>query len=222
MDTTKPKVGTSLFAEIGPERFALAKSSSMDPKAAAAVALAAYLEKVVFAPRGGKPFQFIKVRTEWPESFENMKYPSGALTAATEPRLAHSLTPTALEETLDQFCPGTVLWKTSELAVEFQLDCWLNTRPERQAVVARLDEVFNPSESRAGVLLQGPEEYYDRIVRCTFLGGDRVDNSNSVLNRDREYQARILAEVDVVHLRRAERLVLGVSLDGEAVAQRSR
>ncbi len=215
MDTTR-KTGTLLFPEHS-GRAAVLVRNTMDPRNAAAAALGAYLEKVVFTVAGGNQFQLRDVLREWPESFEGLHYPAAAITAATEPRFAHSLTPTALEDTWNLYCPDSVLWKTSELAVEFQVDFWLNTKPERQAVVARLDDVFNPYESRAGLLLQGPAEYFGLPVRCTFLGGDRIDNSATVFNRDREYRAKILAEIDVVQLRSASELQLLASLAGDSV-----
>lgn len=211
----KPKVGTPLFGD----GFGLAQPPRIDAKSAAARALQAYLEMIVFRLPDGKEFQFRQVLRDWPESFEGMRYPSAAITVATEPRDAHSLTPTPLEETQDVYCPGTVLWKTSELALDFQVDCWLNSATERTAVVTRFDDAFNPSESRAGVLLQGPPEYYDRIVRCTFTGGSRIDNSQANYDRERQYHANILAEIDVVHLRRAVDLDPILSLDGEPVAR---
>jgi hypothetical protein len=117
------------------------------------------------------------------------------------------LVPTALEWSWNRFCPNSVLWKTDDVAVEFQVDFWLTSRPERQAVAARLDDIFSPSEVRSGLLLRGPKEYFELPIRYNFTAGERVDNSGSVFNRDREYRAKVLAEVPAVHLRRAVEMV---------------
>jgi hypothetical protein len=195
-----------LQAEIGEDRFELVRQNTMDPRGAAAQALAVYLEKVVFSVAGGHQFHFAQVLREWPESFEQLKYPSAAITSASEPRTPHALTPVALEWSWNEYAPNSVLWQTDDLAVEFQVDCWLTTKPERQAVIARLDDVFSPTETRSGLLLQAPPEYFCLPIRYSYRGGDRVDNSAAAFNRDREYRAKVLAEVPVVHLRRAVEL----------------
>jgi hypothetical protein len=197
-----------LQGEVIEHRFPSARRNTITARDAAAQALAAYLSRVLFEVAGSpsRTFQLKHVLTEWPESFDKMVYPSAAITSPREPIAPHNFRPTALEETWDVFCPGSVLWKTGELAVEFQVDFWCTTKPEREAVAARLDEVFSPTESRSGVLLQGPDAYWCRSVRCTLIESERIDSSASTLGREREYRAKVLAELDLVQLREAAEL----------------
>jgi hypothetical protein len=208
---SEPALGDLLQAEIGPDRFELVRRNTLDPRNAAAMALAAYLERVVFVVGAGddgqpREFQLNEVRREWPESFDGLNYPLATITSAAEPLMAHNFAPTMLEETANVFCPNSVLWKTDELAVEFQIDFWTTNKPEREAIAARLADVFSPTERRAGILIQGPVAYFSQPIRCTLLAGERVDNPASAYNRDREYRARVLADVDVVHLRKVVEL----------------
>lgn len=198
-------LGDRLQAELGVERFALARWNKTDPRDAMALALQAYLLRPKFVVAGehgeDREFQLNSVETEWPESFQDLDYPAAAITSGAE--TAQSGPPIPLEETWGRFCADTVLWKTGELQVEFQVDFWCANTPDRQAVAARLPDLFNPTEERSGVLLEGPESYFGQPIRFTWLGGSRVDNAGSVEVRDREYRARILGDITVVQLRRA-------------------
>lgn len=217
--TEKPAIGTLLQADVGPDRFPLAQMARLDPRNAAAETLAAYLRQAVFLIPGPPDQRFVlnEVRTEWPEDFEDLKQPAAAITTATELLDAHHLVPSPELDTLDLFCPGTVLWKTDELEVRFQVDFWCTTKPERTAIAAALPALFSPTESRAGILLQGSPDYYDRPVRCTLVQTGRVDTSATTFTRDREYRAFVRAEIDVVHLRKYVELQPQLSLNGDPI-----
>jgi hypothetical protein len=218
-----PQLGDRLQLEEGTDAFPLALSPTVDARNAAAMTLAALLKRVRFrtAPGSdgqGTDFQLNDVLTEWPESFEELDYPVAVVTGVDEPLEDHSLTPTALDETLDQYCPGTVLWKTHELQQTFQVDFWTTNKAEREAIAARLPDVFNPGEARSGVMVRGPVEYFDLPVRLTFLGATRPDTGQSVYNRERELRARIMADLDVVHLRKGVPLSGQPLINGEPVS----
>lgn len=210
--------GDLLFADSG-ERTTLVRRNTMDARNAAAKALAAYLGRVVFVVGGDDPveFQLNRVLEEWPESFEGLPYPVAVITSATEKHEEHSLTPTPIEDTLDRHCQDSVLWKTGELSVDFQVDFWLTNKPMREAVAARLPDAFAPYEGRTGILLEGPPQYWSSPVRLTLISSERVDTAEAVQLREREYRAMVRAEVDLVHLRGAGRLLPVLTLDGERV-----
>ncbi len=197
----------------------LAAMNAIDPADAAALALKAYLEAAVFCVPGPPEttFRLERVGIGWPENFEELKYPSCSITSATIQEDAHHLTPSALEETLDQFCPGTVLWKTAELAVNLQVDFWCSDQPTQRAIRAALGALFNPTEGRAGILLQGPREYWDQAIRFSLVSRHRVDSHESAMAKQRRLTVMVLADVDVVHLRKAARLEPRIWLDGEPV-----
>jgi hypothetical protein len=202
---TPPPVGTLLHATVGVQRMPLARETVLDPARAATETLAAYLRNAVFCVGGAPPapFRLNAVRPEWPEDFTDLVYPAAGITIPTVTREAHALSPTMLEETFGLFGSETVLWKTAELAIRLQVDFWCTNKPERTAILAALPELFNPSEDRAGIVVQGPREYYDRTVRFSLVETERVDTAVTVEQRDRQLRALVLAEVDEVHLRRA-------------------
>lgn len=212
-NTTKaPPVGTLLHAEVGPSRMPLAKMAELDPREAAAQALAAYLAAGVFLIPGDKPgtdkrFKLNAVKFEWPNPKEPLDYPAAAITSSGPiPNDGHNLTPSMLEDTCDRFGAGTVLWKTAELSIHFQVNFWTTNKPERSAILAGLQEMFAPSEDRYGVIVQGPHEYYERTVRLTLDDHERIDTSDTVFQGERELRVQITADVDVVQLRKVTQL----------------
>jgi len=205
--------GTPLQVVEGPDTFPLRALGTLDPRNAMAEVLAAYLRCARFqrgpGPRGGapKPFALKRVEPFWPDPKQEIAYPSASiLDPAGVPYEAHALTPTALEETLDVFAPGTVLWKTAEAVAEFQVDYWCNDDPTREAIAARLPSLFSPGESRVGVVLSGDPRYFRRPVRATLTMHQRTDIEQAVFERERRLQTTVRCEIDVVQLRKAVRL----------------
>jgi hypothetical protein len=216
---TKPKLGALLYAEPGVSRWPLAEMAERDPRGAAADALAAYLRAAVFCIPGKDPvrFRLNTVSTEWPEDFQELVYPAAGMTTPTIVEDPHSLTPTLLEESKDKHGRGTVLWKTAEQRIEFQVDFWVTNSPERAAIAAALPALFAPSEDRYGIMVQGPASYYDLPIRLTLSSHERQDTAESVERRDRPLRALIVADVDVVQLRRYVALDPRATLDGESL-----
>ena len=212
-----PPVGTLLHAETGTDRMPLACMAEIDARNAAAEALQAYLRAAVFQIPGVPParFRLKEVRTEWPEDFTKLEFPAAGITTPVVLHDAHNLSPTALEETHGVFGRDTVLWKTAELAIQFQVDFWCTNKPERTAIMAALPALFSPGEGRYGVIVQGPSNYYGRTVRLTLANHERVDSSETVHSRDRQLRTLIVADIDEVHLRRVSLLQPQVWVDGE-------
>lgn len=177
--------------------------------------LVEYLRCVVFRVAGGTAphteFRLNAVRREWPDASAGLDYPCASVIDATE--VTHERrTPIPLEETLgiydpcigyavDPTFPKTVLWTTGEAQVDFQVDFWLSNVPDRQAIAARLPQLFNPGQERTGVLLGGHPEYYDRVVRATLLSTDPVDVENTVYPNERRLKAVVRCNVPDVDLR---------------------
>jgi len=197
----------------------LAQMNRMGPGDAAIETLAAYLKAAVFQVGKGpkQRFRLKRVVSGWPENFKELEYPSASITELAVEEGAHSLTPTALEETLDQYAPGTVLWKTSEQAIRQQLDFWVTNQKERGSIEAALGELFSPTEERFGIVLQGPEEYWCLPIRYTLLSHERLDSGDGVQARQRRLRVMVLADVDVVQLRKAVRLDPRLWVNGEPV-----
>jgi len=217
--TAQPEIGTPLQATIGLDRMPMGTPAVTDARNACAQVVAAYLKRLAFTQENGdKPrsdWRLIKVLTNWPEPNIDLEYPSASIDEAGVNYEAHNLVPTMQPETENEFCHGTVLWKTDELACDFQVDFWLNTEVQRDAVSAALPRFFNLSEQRAGVMLAGSPEYYHRPVRASLMSADRVDDSATVLNRERRLRVILRVEVDVVHLRTVRQLQPVISVDVE-------
>lgn len=191
--------------------------SLIGPEKAIAEALACYLLAQTFYVRassgaGVRPFVLESVASEWPDAAEAMRYPAAVLTevTATSSRSARFV-PTPLDETVDVYCPGTVLWKLGETEVLFALDVWTTNDPERDAIRARLPALFAPGETSV-VLLEGPSEYYCLTVRAELEDVTDRDSAATVYAHERRLRAQIRASVDSVELRRATVLSPAVRL----------
>lgn len=204
--------GTPLQVVKGRDTYPLAAIGTLDPRNAMAEVLAAFLRCAEFRRGGGdipidKLFRLKRVEPEWPDPKKDIVYPSASIIDnANIPYEAHSLTPTALEETWGSFEKDTVLWKTAEAVADFQVDYWTTDTPTREAIAARLPSLFNPGEGRSGVVLSGDPRYFRRPVRATLLNNQRMDTENAVFERERRLMTLVRCEVDVVHLRKAVEL----------------
>lgn len=185
--------------------------------------LSAYLKKVEFRIDGGDDadtkFHLNEVFDEWP-SQDALPYPCASIVSEADAvHDAHSFVPTPLEETFEEFAPETVLWKTAELVVPYQLDFWTNNPATRNAIEAALSSTFNVGEDRSGVMLSGDPGYFYRPVRVTLLSSRRIDTESTVYANERRLMCRLQCEVDVVELRYGRLLAPQVRLSevGESV-----
>ncbi len=183
----------------------------IDPAHAAAVPLAQYLKNLHFCRWGGNApnttFQLNEVFHEWPEPDFDLPYPCATVTdVSVTPINGHNFVPTALEGTLDKYCPDTMLWKLGEVQIDFQVDFWSTDNPTREALAARLPSAFAPGESSSCIVLCGDCRYWDRPVRCTLVSYERRDDTQTVFARERRVIATIRCDIDVVDLRCANLL----------------
>lgn len=209
-DSSLDGVGVPLQAEIGAHRMPITGRRVLDATNAAAEVLALYLSRLEWQTGGGTGpddrWRLNQVFPGWPDPDQPLPYPCASIDAEAAERDAHDLVPTMLEETCGQYGEGTVLWKTSEVVVEQQVDFWLTSEAERKAVMASLPAYFSPSEGRAGVLLSGHPDYYDRAVNVLLLSHDEIDTSESRFERERRIRCLFACEIEEVHLRRVVRL----------------
>lgn len=216
-----------LISVLGYDRMPLASLRRMTPRDAAATALAAYLKAAVWLIPSSvtgkdRSFRLNDVLKEWPNEHDELNQPSASITTISEERQPHNLTPTLLLETWEKYAPNTVLWKTDEREITFQVDFWVTNKEERKAIESGLDEYFCPEEGRRGIMVEGPTDYWSVPVRFqlqTLRGSERNDNSDLVLGRNRTLLARIVAHIDDLQLRRAAELDPHISMavnDGPA------
>jgi len=187
--------------------------SAMDPRAAAAEALRAYLRNqrfTVWSPTGEeRDFELMDVFPEWPRPDRELPYPSASIIdAAATPMASNQLTPQVLEDTFNQYRSGSVLWKLAEAECVFQVDFWCNTVADREAIAAALPGLFAPGETATNVRLQGPAEYWSLPVRAQLESYERADSAGAIWANERRLRTRIRCEVDVVELRCANLLAV--------------
>jgi hypothetical protein len=180
----------------------------IDARAACSLVLAEYLRALEFMRWGGPTgtdtyFKLEAVREEWPEPDVAMTYPSASIVDMGQGTAleGHGLLPTPLEETYEQFSPGTVLWKLHEAAFDFQVDFWADDSATREAIAGRLPSAFSPGEDGSRVVLCGSPLYFDRPVRASLSRYQRMDVAEAVYPRERRLMATVRCEVDVVDLR---------------------
>lgn len=206
-------LGTPVDVVTGRYTYPLEALGAIDARKAMAETLMAFLGRADFRRAGGTAaddfFNLKRVWSTWPDPRQgDLEYPSASLSDPLSTTYGeHALTPTPLEDTVDVFCAGTVLWKTAEANLDFQVDFWANDEPTRQAIAARLPSLFNPYEDRAGVILSGHPQYFFRRVRATLLNEPRrVDVEAAVYEGERRLLTLVRCDIDVVQLRTAVEL----------------
>jgi hypothetical protein len=185
---------------------------------AAAEALKSYLLKTWFMVDGGEKnnteFQLNDVRSEWPDPAEELNYPIASIIEAGFTTYSpHNFVPTPLEETLGEWdClighsagapQKTVLWKENELSTTFQIDYWLATKPDREAIEGLLPYLFNPGEDRTGILIEGPESYFKQPIRFTLMNVTYDDSNITTYQHEYRLRTSVMCESDIVSLRLA-------------------
>lgn len=198
--------GTPLDVATGADTYPLAAIGTLDPRNAMAEVLATFLRCAKFRRGGGKvgatEFGLERVEPWWPDPKRAIEYPSASIVEIDEiPYETHALTPTPLENTWDAIDPDTVLWKTGEAVVSFQLDLWCTDDPTREAMLARLPSLFNPGEGYSGVWLDGDPRYFGAPVRATLITHQRIDTEDTVYGRERRALCVVRCEIDVLQLR---------------------
>jgi len=208
-----PQTGASPAEKPDAVQYPPAALSTMDPRTAMAWALGQVLGGAVFVRPGAEggppvPFALDCVFDQWPTSQQIRELPCASIVDEQETEMeAHNLVPTILEETRDQFCEGSVLWQDNRAATTLQVDIWAQYNETVSGVISRLPAIFNPSEVRAGILVEVPE-YYCRKVRLTLLNYRPINTAASVFENERRILCRVRAEVDSVHLRFVEPLTV--------------
>ena len=216
-NTVQPAQGSLIDND---EAFPVARIETVDARAAAALTLAKFLEAQSFMADGGtgpdEHFKLTSVSDVWPDVQKKLDYPTASIIDFGEHYYEeHSLVPTVLDETWNLFCPNTVLWKTSEAVLRFQVDFWATNENHRKGIAARLPALFSPGEGRRGVILQGDPCYYNRSVRATLLRQQRKDSEKTAFENERRIMTVIQCEIDVVQLRKAVALMPEIAIVDE-------
>ena len=196
------------------DRFPLAAHPSTDSRDAAANVLASFLERVVFH-HGEERFRLDKVLRTWPTTDVDLTKPSASIDEAVVETLAHHLVPTCLEETYNVHGEDTVLWKTGEQSIDFQVDFYASETSVLTAIPAEINRVFSPTELRYGVMLGGDPCYYSAPVRATLVSSDRLYTADEIWRRDLRLKTIIRCDIDELQLRYTKGLAVSIGLEME-------
>lgn len=181
------------------------------PEDAASVALAAYLRRARFyVPAGAPPhgevsrvreFALNAVSEEWPSPTNRLDYPAASIIGAGLVPYEGAFTPSPIPGTED-LQRGTVLWKVGVAAGELQVDFWSIKRIERNAIGAQVAGLFNPRESRSGLLLEAPPEYACAPIRFLLQSTETIDTPDTVYANERRFQAMVAWDCTLLEMRR--------------------
>lgn len=182
------------------------KAPDIDARTACASAIKRLLEVSAFTVWGSTPrnFRLKQVTKSWPEPDVQMAYPCASIIDLGQFRYdAHNFVPTPCEETFNKFGDNTMVWRTSDLVGDFQVDMWTDNEPEREAMAASLSSIFNQPGVRYGVVVRCGTSYFQQPVRLSLVGYQRMDSEQTAYIRERRLMVQIRAEIPEVHLRQA-------------------
>jgi hypothetical protein len=108
------------------------------------------------------------------------------------------------ESTTDVYAPGTCVQEQSEYIETITIECWAETGPQRDAIVAGLEKALAPIEQYYGLRFHMPD-YFERTVCFSLLSGSRPDDAEASKNRrwallNVEMRFNVVALVNVVSI----------------------
>lgn len=113
----------------------------------------------------------------------------------------------------DLFGPGTVLMSHGEHEEVVPIEVWSSTLPELRAIVAKVEQAFNPTQERSGFLLR-LADYYWQTARYMYERTEWPDDANAVKNR-RMARVHVFVSFDVVRLVNYVQSLVQTQLDTE-------
>ncbi len=172
-------------------------------------------EKLLAGAPTSRAFRFERIFFDWARQ-ENDRVPNNSVaiqqagaTRYTDPYLDTVL----LEDTIDVFCPGTILKRMHTAEVNINLVVWLSHKDDRGGVRRMLEDMFDDSEDeRPGrrVLIK---PYYNQIARYTLSEITYADTSDSATDNTWPLVATVACDIDVVKLVKRPGLARGVTTD---------
>ena len=149
--------------------------------------------------------EFQRILLDWPEvEGDRVPVPSATIYAPGEASLDLSGPLSGqqlLEETLDQFAPGTVLRKLGETTAELEVLLLLAHKDERSAVRRGLIDAFmsEPDGEQSGRRVT-VAPYYGRVARYDLVGISYPDTPDQARQGQWPLSARFTADVEIVKL----------------------
>lgn len=152
-----------------------------DSRTAVLRALAEYLEPLEIVAAGGRASRFLKVHHAWAEPEVPKVFPAAVVLAPDQARYddrAFSQTTIAIGDPADRIA----IRAAAELSMPITVEAWCSDPKERMALVAMLEDAFDPTDWMSGFLLEMPHYHGSR---ASFLktGVSYVDGQDSAQKR---------------------------------------
>jgi hypothetical protein len=164
---------------------------SVDGRTVALTILAQYIAGLSFylpqAP-GNPPLAFqiplANIYIEWPDSTEQMAFPSLAVVSSRADYNVIGLVSYVEEDTRDVFAPGTVVQWQAEYTETINLEIWCAKKAERRSILSGLETAISPTEQMSGLRFKMPG-YFNELVCFTLMAREVMDEPDSARNRRR-------------------------------------
>lgn len=213
-----PQGATRLITARGDQE-ALTARRETDCRTAMSRGLREYLEQLSIRTVDGREVRFKQVLESWGESEEAAEFPS-AVVYAGEPA----------DYEASDFSPATVylpdgtaraLRKVAELKVQFTVEVWAAAQADRVALVAMLEDAFDPVDEMTGFVLELPHYHGSRAVfeklQSSYVDSPEVNRRRwrnaAFLLAGQVSQLRFLGEVPPIDVR------LNFEVDGDVDAR---
>jgi hypothetical protein len=202
------------------------RKKTRDLRSAMAMAIRTLLEGIEFTSGTG-PIRFRKVFEEWPTYDDKFVTPSACVLPGQAPFAPSRIEPTLIESTVeppltkdgDMLEPGFGLWAVAEIDAMFEIQVRAPSRPERQAVVGALEDLWQETGiasdgkgPRRALLLAMPE-YYGLDARFSLQSARLLDDEDRALRNYREAIISLSGQARQVVLRAVRPLKFSFRLD---------
>lgn len=201
---TRPPVGQTALVRLPGETFSITDRRETDCRTALTRGLKEYLEQLSIDWVGGRRCRFVRVFDQWAEPEEQAEFPSAAVYALSPGQYeARNMVQStaALPPSGDVPPPssrlGWVYRLAATYAVQLRVEIWANNPQDRTALVAMLEQGFEPVDWCAGFRLHLPH-YHGQIARFSKVDLDYQDAQDPARRRVRIAIFTVAATVDQV------------------------
>ncbi len=153
-----------------------------------------------------RKFQFQRVYLDWPDPEVEQRANDVSACILSPAEVELQLTgpisgQQIMEDTLDMFCPGTVLRRLGETNATLEVVIWAHDKDDRSAVRRGLIDAFlaEPGDERSGRRVVVPQ-YYGRPARYDLSGISYGDSPETAQQGTWPLSAKFNADIDLVTL----------------------
>ena len=170
------------------------RKQTLDVRSAMAVALARRLREAEFLAPVGGAFRFSEVFESWPDYGQRYVPPAACVLPSPVIYDAARLTPTLMEDTWEpQGGVGFGLYKTADIAADFEVNIRTASAAERNIVMAAVENLWTvdgmlmdqEAGPRYGIVVAMPE-YFGVCAGFALKSARVIDNEDMAMREHRE------------------------------------